>query len=104
VLSAGTIQWIKRLKGEGLSQRQISEATGAARNTISEVLGLDRIAEELYDTLYDVEDPIFTDPPRRCEGCGAVVYQPCLACGLRAVASRGKKEPTSGGADPRMKV
>ena len=88
MLTAGTIRWIKRLAGEGLSRRAISQATGVARNTIADILGADRVAEEIRDTLYDVDDPIFTDPPRRCPSCGAVVFMPCLACGLRAAQVR----------------
>lgn len=88
MLTAGTIRWIKRLASEGLSRRAISQATGVARNTIADILGADRVAEEIRDTLYDVDDPVFTDPPRRCPSCGAVVYMPCLACGLRAAQVR----------------
>ena len=51
MLSAGTIRWIKRLYHGGHSRRAISEATGVARNTIAEILNLDRVAEELHDTL-----------------------------------------------------
>ena len=92
MLSAGTIRWIKRLGRDGISRRAISRATGVARNTVAEILDLDRVAQELHDTLYDVEDPVFTNPPRRCETCGAIVYMPCLACSLRAARSKAKKE------------
>ena len=70
--------------------RAINEATGVARNTIAEIVASDRTAVELHDTLYDVEDPIFTNPPARCETCGAVVYMPCLACSLRLAQARKK--------------
>jgi len=90
MLDSGQIVWIKRLARDGLSQRAISRATGVARDTVQVVLAHDRVAPELRDTLYDVDDPVFTRPPARCDGCGAVVYRPCLACTLRQ-GGRGKK-------------
>ena len=37
----------------------------------------------MREGLYDVENPVFTEPAQRCDGCGAICYMPCLACGLR---------------------
>ena len=86
MLSAGTIRWIKRLDQNGLSKRAISQATGVARNTVADILNLDRTDHDVPASLYDVDDPIFTEPPGRCPGCGAFVHMPCLACSLRANA------------------
>lgn len=86
MLKHGEIQWILRLDREGLSQRAIHRATGMARDTIRSVLANNRLDPSLRDTLYDVDDPVFTEPPRRCQGCGAMAYMPCLACRLREIA------------------
>ncbi len=83
MLRAEQIAWIRRLAGDGVSQRAIVRATGVHRKTVAELLEMDREESELKDTIYDVEDPVFTEAPSRCEGCGATVYKPCLACGLR---------------------
>jgi transcriptional regulator with XRE-family HTH domain len=83
MLKAGQIEWILRLDREGLSQRAIHRATGMAQGTISSVLEGNRPDPPLRDTLYDVDNPVFTEPPRRCSGCGAMAYMPCLACRLR---------------------
>ncbi len=83
MLKPGQIEWVLRLDREGLSQRAIHRATGMARGTIRSVLEGNRPDRPLVDTLYDVDNPVFTEPPRRCRGCGATVYMPCLACRLR---------------------
>lgn len=77
------VHWIKRLAGEGLSQRAINRATGVSRETIRRILSGAHAENPLRDTLYDIDNPIFTGPVERCPGCGAKVYMPCLACQVR---------------------
>ena len=83
MITARQMGWIKRLHRNGVAKRAISRATGVSRETVATVLKDEPPHPDLRETLYDVEDPVFTQPPSRCDACGALVYKPCLACGLR---------------------
>jgi hypothetical protein len=96
------IAWIKQLAAEGLSQREICEATGLRRKSVRKVIAPSAGCKQhlaLVDTIYDVDEPFFTDPPRRCEDCGAFCYMPCLRCYLKklreeqSTASSGQSVP-----------
>src|SRR5262245_32224393 len=77
------INWIRRLSQEGLNIRQICEVTGFSRGTIRKLLDpKPKQNPRLLETLYDVDQPFFTDKPCRCTRCGAWCYMPCLRCYL----------------------
>ncbi|MCA9268774.1 MAG: helix-turn-helix domain-containing protein [Planctomycetales bacterium] len=84
MISVKKAEWIKRLAAQGLSQRRISRATGVARETVRSIISRMPRPAPAEPSIYDVDDPIFTEPPRRCPGCGGFCHMPCLACSLRS--------------------
>jgi hypothetical protein len=98
LLLPNQIAWIRRLAADGLSQREICQATGLARDSVRKVIAPPPGFQQdlsLVDTIYDVDEPFFTDPPRRCEGCGALCYMPCLRCYLKKLREEKHSAATS---------
>lgn len=83
MISIGMVAEIRRLLAEGqLSQRKIAKLTGISRATVGAIASgrrpdyEPRPAQELFDRPQG--------PPRRCQGCGGMVYLPCKLCRVRA--------------------
>lgn len=85
MVSQGVVDQILHLLAEGrLSQRKISRMVGVSRGTIG------AIAKGHRPRIRATEDrwgePIRPlGPPRRCGGCGGMVYMPCLLCRVREI-------------------
>ena len=55
-----------------------------------EVSAVEAVNELDEQGLYDVQRRVFTRPPERCPGCGAICYMPCLACRIKRRRKRPK--------------
>ncbi len=80
MLTSRQVERIKELAKTGYSQRQISRERARTQTVRSVLKNEPRSDLLLCDTLYEVDNPVFTGPPRRCPTCGALAWQPCLAC------------------------
>jgi hypothetical protein len=83
MVSQGVVDEILRLLADGqLSQRKISRAVGVSRGTIGAIAkGHRPRIRTTEDRWGDPKRPL--GPPRRCGGCGGLVYMPCLLCRVR---------------------
>jgi hypothetical protein len=83
------VEEIQRLLAEGqLSQRKIAIKLGVSRGTVGAIASGKRGG---YGREPDADQPELpsTDlPPERCQGCGAMVYMPCVLCQARRYAQR----------------
>ncbi len=83
MLSVELVLEIRRLLEEGdLSQRAVAARVGVSRGTVD---GIANGRRGLYG-----RDPACRAPqheataiPKRCRGCGGLVYEPCLLCRAR---------------------
>ena len=90
MLSLRVVEEVEVLLAQGLSHRAIAVCLGVSRGSVCRVsVGRLRSAEvrrRLERSLFEdgFEFPGFDEslPRRRCVRCGAVVFQPCLACWL----------------------
>ena len=79
-----TVKEVERMLIEGqLSHRQIAAATGVGRTTVGAIAAGKRIVHEREELPPEPEGP-----PRRCPGCGGLVYLPCQACHVRSVQAQ----------------
>ncbi|HEX4000037.1 MAG TPA: hypothetical protein VHX65_15905 [Pirellulales bacterium] len=85
MISQGIVDEIVRLLAEGrLSQRTISRAVGVSRGTIGAIAkGHRPRIRRTEDRWGDPHRPL--GPPRRCAGCGGLVFMPCLLCRVRTI-------------------
>jgi hypothetical protein len=86
MIASTVVQQIRHLLEEGdLSQRKIARRLGVSRGTVNAIAQGRRPDYAAADggRSEDVFSP--TVPPRRCPGCGGMVYMPCLLCHIRAV-------------------
>jgi hypothetical protein len=67
----------------GLSHRKIAQITGVSRGSVGAIASGKRpdYAMPRSAGAEDCEEP--TGPPRRCPGCGGMVYMPCVLCRVR---------------------
>jgi len=80
------VQEVKRLLFvEGLSQRAISSKVGVSRGTVHAIARGKR--PDRLRAFREDEAPVGWqgDAPRRCPGCGGLVYMPCLLCRVRSM-------------------
>ena len=81
MLAPCVVEEIRRLLAEErLSHRQIARLTGVSRGTIGAIsMGRRPNYEQLRRNRRP--DPLApTGPPKRCPGCGGMVYMPCRLC------------------------
>ncbi len=89
MLPLATVQEISRLLAEGqLSQRKIAKKLGVSRGTVGAIASGRR---GMFGKEPDNDRPelcCFEVPPERCNGCGALVYKPCVLCRTREYQRR----------------
>jgi len=100
MVSQGVVDQILRLLAEGqLSQRKIALSVGVSRGTIGAIAKGHRPRIRTTEERFaDPNRPL--GPPRRCPGCGGLVYMPCLLCRVRELkASEHGQCQTNGAGD-----
>ena len=89
MLPIATVHEIQHLLEEGqLSQRKIAAKLGVSRGTVGAIASGRR---GLFGKEPEAEQPdvcALDLPPERCEGCGAMVYMPCVLCRSREYQRR----------------
>jgi Helix-turn-helix len=89
------IQEVQRLlqKG-GFSQRKIAKEMGISRGTVNSVAQGKRKADLVKNDRTEWQDEIIcpAGEPCRCPKCGRLVQKPCLACQLRDLRKRHKRD------------
>ena len=88
MIAPSVVNQIKRLLAEGkYSQRKIARMTGVSRGTVGAIAGGKRPDYEAMtrERQSELEQP--TGPPRRCPGCGGLVYLPCRLCRVRKLVA-----------------
>ena len=73
------------------SQRQIAKMTGVSRGTVNAIARGKRKFTQGKTKLKEKKKPLPRGEPRRCPLCGAMVRMPCLACTLRRIAKKRKR-------------
>ena len=92
MLAPARVAEIHRLLAEGrLSRRAVARAVGVSRNTVAAIALGRRPDYELLRRPADDEPPL--GPPRRCPGCGGMVYLPCRLCRMRRRLAAGARRP-----------
>ena len=100
MIASRVIAEIRRLLAQKrLGHRRIAELTGVSRNTVGAVATGRRPDYE------DLDDPDSAGPPRRCPGCGGMVYLPCRLCRTRSLLGTSgravaRQPGTDAGAEP----
>ena len=105
---------VQRLLARGkFTLRQIARLTGVSRGTVTSIAnGTRKIKSQKYQELIPLlpEDEfasgVYSDPPKRCGGCGYIVYKPCRICEARQEAAKGgiKKEDEKFDPDPKRRA
>lgn len=87
---------IKRLSAKGLSQRDVAKRLKLSRGSVQAVVAGKHCSTRRdfahgRDFVPGMSQPFprDDDEPRRCHGCGAMVYGDCIACWLRREIRRG---------------
>ena len=89
MLHLATVQEIQRLLDEGqLSQRKIAARLGVGRGTVGAIASGRRGLFGREPETEAAELCCYDAPPERCEGCGAMVYMPCVLCRTRQYQQR----------------
>jgi DNA-binding XRE family transcriptional regulator len=91
MIAPSVVHEIKRLLAEGkYSQRRIARITGVSRGTVGAIASGKRPDYETRarDPELELEQP--TGPPRRCPGCGGLVYLPCRLCHVRKLVAEAR--------------
>ncbi len=94
---------VRRLLAEGThSQRKIARLTGISRGTVGAIVSGRRPDYDNSDN-GDQEEP--PGPPKRCPGCGGMVYMPCLLCLAKEVSAKNRRvSPRSRGVGAPVEV
>ena len=89
MISQLAVEQIQRLLAERrLSQRKIARTVGVSRGTVGSIAkGHRPRIHRSEDALGDPCRPL--GPPRRCRGCGGLVFMPCLLCRVRELKAAG---------------
>lgn len=74
MLTAHQMREIRRLRSQGLSTRKIAELVDTSRETVRRAINGEIEPREIAPTMKQTA-------PRRCAGCGGMVWLwPCLTC------------------------
>jgi hypothetical protein len=88
------VREVKRLLAEGsYSQRKIARMTGVSRTTVRVIASGKRRDRDTpaREPRMGLDKP--TGPPRRCPGCGGLVYMPCRLCHVRELIAESRVAP-----------
>ena len=91
MIASSVVSEIKRLlAGGSRSQREIARMTGVSRGTVGAIATGKRTDYDALssDAAEEIEEP--TGPPRRCPGCGGMVYIPCRLCHVRKLVAESR--------------
>lgn len=89
MITPQVIREVKRLLEAGqMSQREIARRTGVSRATVGSVAMGRRPDYEQLEQERAAQHWRPQGPPRRCPGCGGLVYLPCRLCRLREETTR----------------
>jgi len=81
MLHPDKISEVKRLLGEGGTQRAIARQTGVSRVTVGKIARGERPDYREREPRQPEGDRALNQgTPERCTHCGAMVHMPCLAC------------------------
>jgi hypothetical protein len=84
MLTLTTVLEIRRLLDEGrLSQRAIAAKLRVSRGVVGSIANGTRGLFGHDDAPRPALEPIEQSRPKRCQGCGGLVYLPCLLCRAR---------------------
>ncbi len=96
MLADAVVDQVRHLLNEGeLSQRKIARRLGVSRGTVNAISQGRRPDYCRTDLAAGGEFPVLEGLPRRCPGCGGMVWMPCLLCRIRALG-RIDRRPWSG--------
>ena len=91
MIAPSVVNQIKRLLAEGrFSQRKIARMTGVSRGTVGAIAAGKRRDHEALSQSREEEPEEPAGPPRRCPGCGGIVYLPCRLCGVRKLLAEAR--------------
>jgi hypothetical protein len=91
MIAPSVVNEIKRHLAEGRhSQRKIARMTGVSRGTVNAIANGKRPDYEAQAGDREMEADERTGPPRRCPGCGALVYMPCRLCHVRKLVAESR--------------
>lgn len=92
MIEPSVVEEVRRLLAEGkLSQRKIAKHLGISRATVGAIASGKR--PDYQPRPREEDDPFqITGPPRRCPGCGGVVYLPCRLCYVREMKRKEKQQ------------
>ena len=94
MIAPGVVDQVRRLLAEGeLSQRKIAATAGISRGTVGAIAAGRRPDHDASAACRRGQLLPRSGPPRRCPGCGGMVYMPCRLCRLRAELAAGSKPP-----------
>ncbi|MGI9430217.1 MAG: hypothetical protein ACR2NM_16265 [Bythopirellula sp.] len=89
MLPLAVVQEIRRFLDAGeLSQRKIACQLGVSRGTVGAIASGRRGTHGREPNTDRPELCCYERPPKRCRGCGARVYLPCILCRTRAFQAR----------------
>jgi len=92
MLAEETVSAIRGLLAEGIrSHREIAQLLGVSRGSVG-AIALGRRRDRPPPREEETEP---CGPPTRCPECGALVYMPCVLCGLRHLPEDRRKTPRS---------
>lgn len=88
MIEPSVVEEVRRLLAEGkLSQRKIASHIGISRATVGAIANGKR--PDYKPRPRSDDDPFQqSGPPKRCPGCGGVVYLPCRLCYVREVKQK----------------
>ncbi|NQT40465.1 MAG: helix-turn-helix domain-containing protein [Planctomycetes bacterium] len=99
MIAPDVVREIRDLLEQGqLSQRKISQKLGVSRGTVNAIAQGKRVDRQPAGGRYGIDRIASTGPPRRCPGCGGLVWMPCLLCHIRGGKDRFRADPLIKGA------
>lgn len=82
-LNPDTARAVRKRLAAGQTQQQVADAIGIARSTVRRILrGDGPHAAISQEHLEPDPDPDYPGKSFRCPGCGALITDQCIACGL----------------------
>lgn len=99
MIAQDVVREIRELLEQGqLSQRKISQKVGVSRGTVNAIARGKRVDRQPAGGRDGMDRIAQPGPPRRCPGCGGLVWMPCLLCHIRGGKAHSRADPLSEGA------